>query len=141
MKISEIDDESIIAEINITPLTDIFLVLLIIFMISSSAIFEGGLNVKLPQAKGSKITAGDFGKPVNVTVSKDGKISVNDKILLSESELKNVLENILNGMEEKLVVIRGDESIFLGKAVEIMNTAKNAGAEKIAIATRPPEKK
>ncbi|MBI1860435.1 MAG: biopolymer transporter ExbD [Deltaproteobacteria bacterium] len=51
INIRDQDSDSIVAEINITPLTDIFLVLLIIFMISSSAMLEGGLQVKLPTAK------------------------------------------------------------------------------------------
>ena len=62
MRFGDQEDEAIVAEINITPLTDIFLVLLIIFMISSSAMLEGGLTVKLPTAKTTALTKSPTGK-------------------------------------------------------------------------------
>jgi len=136
VKISDSDDESIVAEINITPLTDIFLVLLIIFMISSSAMLEGGMNVKLPTAKSSSLTKNATGNPLYVTINKDGQILV-DKQVADESSLTEAIKSALAQTSEKTVIIRGDESIFLGKAVRIMDAARDAGAEKIAIATQP----
>jgi biopolymer transport protein ExbD len=130
------EEESIVAEINITPLTDIFLVLLIIFMISSSAIFEGGLQVKLPSSKSTQAGIGKGTKPTLVTVTSTGKIAVNDTIVGEKDELKQVLTKALRESSEKAVVIRGDESIVLGKAVEIMDAARSAGAEKIALAAQ-----
>lgn len=136
VKISDSDDESIVAEINITPLTDIFLVLLIIFMISSSAMLEGGMNVKLPTAKSSSLTKNATGNPLYVTINKDGQILV-DKQVAEENSLTEAIKAALAPLSEKTVIIRGDESIFLGKAVRIMDAARDAGAEKIAIATQP----
>ncbi|NBY20173.1 biopolymer transporter ExbD [bacterium] len=137
MRFSENEDDAIVAEINITPLTDIFLVLLIIFMISSSAMLEGGLQVKLPSAKSTTLTKSGNGKPTYVTLSKDGRISVNEKEA-TEPALAQVIKDTLLQSSDKTVVIRGDESIFLGKAVKIMDAARAAGAEKIAIATQAP---
>jgi biopolymer transport protein ExbD len=137
LRFSENEDESIVAEINITPLTDIFLVLLIIFMISSSAMMEGGLQVKLPSAKATPVTKTGNGKPTYVTLSKDGRISVNDKEA-TEPALAQVIKEALLQSTDKTVVIRGDESIFLGKAVKIMDAARAAGADKIALATQAP---
>ncbi|NBX67925.1 MAG: biopolymer transporter ExbD [Proteobacteria bacterium] len=137
MRFSETEDDAIVAEINITPLTDIFLVLLIIFMISSSAMLEGGLQVKLPSAKSTTLTKSGNGKPTYVTLSKDGRISVNEKEA-TEPALAQVIKDTLLQSSDKTVVIRGDESIFLGKAVKIMDAARAAGAEKIAIATQAP---
>ncbi|MFM8313508.1 MAG: ExbD/TolR family protein, partial [Deltaproteobacteria bacterium] len=111
LRFSENDDDAIVAEINITPLTDIFLVLLIIFMISSSAMLEGGLQVKLPSAKATTLTKAGNGKPTYVTLSKDGRISVNEKEA-SESALAEVIKETLLQSSDKTVVIRGDESIF-----------------------------
>ncbi len=130
-------EENIIAEINITPLTDIFLVLLIIFMISSSAMMEGGLNVKLPTAKSSSITSSSNSKPIYVTIAKDGGLSVGDKRADIEN-LTEVIREAIAGNEDKTVVIRGDEGVVLGRAVQIMDAARNAGAQKIAIATQAP---
>ncbi len=135
MRFSETEDEAIVAEINITPLTDIFLVLLIIFMISSSAMLESGMNVKLPSAKTSSISQTENGKPIYVTVNKDGGILVNE-LPATEASLAQILKEALDKTDNKAVVIRGDEGIILGKAVQVMDAARNAGAEKIAIATQ-----
>lgn len=137
MRFQDQEEEDIVAEINITPLTDIFLVLLIIFMISSSAMLEGGLQVKLPTAKTTTLTKTTSGKPIYVTINKDGQISVNAKTAGDEN-LSALIKEALGATTEKVVVIRGDESIFLGKAVKIMDAARNAGAEKIALATQAP---
>jgi biopolymer transport protein ExbD len=136
--IRENEEESIVAEINITPLTDIFLVLLIIFMISSSAMLEGGLQVKLPTAKNSALTKSDSGKPVYLTISKDGQLTVNERTA-DDNSLGNVLQDVLKTTGEKTVIIRGDEGVVLGRAVRIMDAARAAGAEKIALATQPPK--
>lgn len=138
INIRDQDSDSIVAEINITPLTDIFLVLLIIFMISSSAMLEGGLQVKLPTAKTGSLTKVDNGKPVYVTIAKDGKINVNDRAA-DEFTLSETVKEVLATTTDKTVVIRGDEGVDLGKAVRIMDAARAAGAEKIALATQPPK--
>jgi biopolymer transport protein ExbD len=140
MRFNENEDEGIVAEINITPLTDVALVLLIIFMISSSAMLEGGLQVKLPSSKSAALAQSQGTKPTFVTVSKDGVISVNQKPA-AEDALQQVIKDALELSKDKTVVIRGDETIFLGKAVKIMDAARGAGAEKIALATQPPNKR
>lgn len=136
VRLSDSEEDSIVAEINITPLTDIFLVLLIIFMISSSAMLEGGLNVKLPSSKASSLTKNATGNPLYITISKEGQILI-DKQAADEGNLTTAIKSALETSAEKTVIIRGDESIFLGKAVKIMDAARDAGAEKIAIATQP----
>jgi biopolymer transport protein ExbD len=132
------EEESIVAEINITPLTDLFLVLLIIFMISSSAMLEGGMPVKLPAAKSSTVNAQSTVRPVYVTVSGDGSVRVDDKAIPSQA-LEEALKLQLAERNEKTVIIRGDETIDLGKAVQVMDAARAAGADRIAIATQPPK--
>jgi len=137
LRFSENEDDAIVAEINITPLTDIFLVLLIIFMISSSAMLEGGLAVKLPTAKTTTLTQNQSTKPTFVTIAKDGQILVNERTV-PEDKLAELIKEAISLSADKTVVIRGDESIFLGKAVKIMDAARTAGADKIALATQAP---
>lgn len=137
MRVDDGGEENIVAEINITPLTDIFLVLLIIFMISSSAMMEGGLQVKLPTAKSSATTNAGNTKPIYITIAKDGSLSVNDKRTGMETLTETIREAVA-GSTDKTVVIRGDEGVILGRAVQIMDAARNAGAAKIAIATQAP---
>ncbi len=128
-------EDGIVAEINITPLTDVFLVLLIIFMVTSSVVANQSKNVDLPGAEVSDATP----QGVTVTVEKDGSILVNDEPV-SEGDLYQKLETALADTREKLVILRGDKKVLLGQAVNILDLAQQAGAEGIALATRPPPK-
>ena len=127
------DDSAIVAEINITPLTDVFLVLLIIFMVTTSVIQNQGKNIDLPGAEVSDSTP----QGVTVTVDSDGEILIND-VVTPESELFAVLEAALSEAREKVVVLRGDKRVLLGQAVNILDLAQQAGAVGIALSTKPP---
>ena len=129
-------DDGIVAEINITPLTDVFLVLLIIFMVTTSVVASQSKQVDLPGAEVSDTTP----KGVTVTVSPDGEILVDDRPT-SEENLYATLEAALANSREKLVILRGDRQVRLGKAVTILDLAQKAGATGIALATKPPPKK
>jgi len=127
----EESDGEIFAEINITPLTDIFLVLLIIFMVTSSVIANTGKNVKLPEAQQASSTPP---KAVNVTIAKDGTIQVDGDVVRREA-LRGALEAALAKTEEKQVILRGDKDIVYGEAVYVLDQAQLAGAEGFALAT------
>jgi len=129
-------DEGVVAEINITPLTDVFLVLLIIFMVTTSVVANQSKNVDLPGAEVHETTP----KGVTVTVLQDGSMQVND-VATSDAELFTRLEAALKDTREKLVILRGDKNVLLGKAVNILDVAQQAGATGIALATKPPDKK
>lgn len=133
--------ESVVAEINITPLTDVFLVLLIIFMVTSTALVESevasraGMKVVLPKANAAGPVSQRRSDPV-LTVTKGNEIYLGSKKVAPadlESEIRKALQNV--GSETLL--IRGDKSVLLGSAVDIMSTAKRAGASHIAILTAP----
>ena len=128
-------DGGIVAEINITPLTDVFLVLLIIFMVTTSVIQSQSKNVDLPGAEVSETTPSG----VTITVTERGELLVNDQPT-PESELRARLEAELGNAREKLVILRGDRKVLLGQAVSILDVAQQAGARGIALATRPPAK-
>jgi biopolymer transport protein ExbD len=127
----EESDGEIVAEINITPLTDVFLVLLIIFMVTSSVIANTGKNVKLPEAQQASATPP---KAVNVTISTDGTIQV-DGAAVKREALRAALEAALAKTEEKQVILRGDKDIVYGEAVYVLDQAQLAGAEGFALAT------
>jgi biopolymer transport protein ExbD len=124
-------DGEIFAEINITPLTDIFLVLLIIFMVTSSVIANTGKNVKLPEAQQASSTPP---KAVNVTIATDGTIQVDGDVVRRDA-LRAALEAALAKTEEKQVILRGDKDIIYGEAVYVLDQAQLAGAEGFALAT------
>ena len=129
---TEDSDGGIVAEINITPLTDVFLVLLIIFMVTTSVIQNQGKNIDLPGADVSDATP----QGVTVTVGSDGEMLINDDVV-AEDQLFQVLEAALSDARDKVVVLRGDRAVLLGQAVNILDVAQQAGARGIALATRP----
>lgn len=126
------DDGGIVAEINVTPLTDIFLVLLIIFMVTSTALTNQGSNVDLPRADAG---AGEMAGII-LTATADGRLELDGRSLRPE-ELGGALAAALQQSGSKNVVLRGDRGMVLEQAVQIMTTAKKAGAQKISIATAP----
>ena len=124
-------DGEIIAEINITPLTDVFLVLLIIFMVTSSVIANTGKNVKLPEAQEASATPP---QAVNVTIAADGSVQV-DGAAVTREALRGAIEAALAKTEEKQVILRGDGEIPYKDAVYVLDQAQLAGAEGFALAT------
>jgi biopolymer transport protein ExbD len=133
------DDDSgdIVAEINITPLTDVFLVLLIIFMVTSSVIANTGKTVDLPEAQQASSTPP---QAVNVTMGADGTVQVNGTDVKLEN-LRRHIERVLADSEDKMVILRGDKSVVLERAVYVLDQAQLAGAEGFAIATTKPKKR
>jgi biopolymer transport protein ExbD len=123
------DNSDIVAEINITPLTDIFLVLLIIFMITSSAIVESGGRVNLPSA----VKTQSEPRGATVTITPNREIYVNQK-KVTEANLENSLREVLNTSPDKIVILRGDRDVLLGQVVKVLSIVKKAGASEIAIA-------
>jgi len=123
------ENSDIMAEINITPLTDIFLVLLIIFMITSSAMIESGGKVNLPKAVATQSES----RGTTVTLSPKREIFVNQK-KVSEEGLEAALKDVLNANANKIVILRGDKDVLLGDTVKVMSIIKRAGASEIAIA-------
>jgi biopolymer transport protein ExbD len=129
------DGDAIVAEINVTPLTDIFLVLLIIFMVTSSAMMQQGSKVSLPSAEsGNPETTG-----LTITATADHKIELNG-VTVERSQLRDELAKALASREDKGVILRGDRTIILEDAVQLMGIAREAGAARLAIATAPPGK-
>jgi len=131
---SEAGDGGIVAEINVTPLTDIFLVLLIIFMVTSTALMQQGTKVNLPRAG----AGGADPSGIVVTATADHRVEINGKPVTMDN-LRSALQAALERTSERNVILQGDRNVVLEQAVQIMTTAKEAGAEKIAIATAPPE--
>ena len=131
----ESHDDGVVAEINITPLTDVFLVLLIIFMVTTSAIQNQGKSIDLPGAEVSDSTP----QGVTVTVTPDGEMLVND-VPTSQEALFASLENALKDSREKIVILRGDKKVLLSQAVNILDLAQQAGATGIALATKKRDK-
>lgn len=127
------DDEDVIAEINMTPLIDIMLVLLILFMVTSSVSFQSGVDVELPEVK-KKAEGSSPPSAVIISLDKNGGLFLQGEPIAFE----NLVEGLGQTMEKlgtKFVILEGDQNSSLGNSVNIMDMAKAAGAEKFAIAT------
>jgi biopolymer transport protein ExbD len=137
-------DEGVFAEINITPLTDIFLVLLIIFMVTSSVIVNqgpggtrAGLKVSLPRGGSADVMAQH--KDLAVAVLADGRLVLAGDVV-SEDELKSALVQAHAQSPDTLVIVQADEGVPHGKVVQVMELAKAVGLAQLAIGVReaPP---
>jgi biopolymer transport protein ExbD len=130
-------DPGIMAEINITPLTDIFLVLLIIFMVTSSVMSQLGVDVNLPAA--SSATSQSQPEGVIVSLLPNNQIKVNrDAVTLGEPDkFQLLLKTAFGKTASRLVILEGDKAALLGSAIEVMDLARKTGAQQFAIATTP----
>jgi biopolymer transport protein ExbD len=139
MAMSRLPDDSggdeVVAEINVTPLTDIFLVLLIVFMVTSTTLTQAGLNVSLPRSR----TASSQAQGVTIIAAADGTIMV-DGQSATLADVGRLLQTAFARGSERTVTIRGDERVGLGAVVAIMDASRRAGAEKIGVATRPADR-
>ena len=131
-------DEAVFSEINITPLTDIFLVLLIIFMVTSSVMAadqgaRAGVKVNLPRGAAREISAS--GHDITVAITTEGKMVVDGKEVSADT-LRDRFAEAHNKDPETQVIVQADEATHHGRVVAVMELAKSAGLRRLAIATR-----
>lgn len=129
--------EALFTEINITPLTDIFLVLLIIMMVVAPTFQSMDNDINIPEINsGVSIEQ----KNCTVSVTKEGLLYVNGK-QISVDSLTSELGAIVNTLEKKEVVVKADESAKNSIVLKIMDAAQEAGYEKLVVAGEPLSKK
>jgi biopolymer transport protein TolR len=125
---------AVLAQINVTPLVDVMLVLLVIFMVTAP-IIQQGVQVNLPQAKAGAITGSE--ELLVVTVAKTGKIYLNDNAMSLE-ELGQKLRAIRKLEADKQVYLRADEDVKYGLVMKTIAEIKQAGIERLGMVSRPP---
>jgi biopolymer transport protein ExbD len=126
------NDQEAISEINVVPLVDIILVVLIIFMVTAPMLMKSSISINLPKTANGE--AAPPAAPFNITLAGDGKIYLNNK----EASLPDILaeaqaQAIKN--PEAQVVISADKSVPHGTVVSVMDTVKQGGVKKFAIST------
>jgi biopolymer transport protein ExbD len=125
---------SVISEINITPFTDVVLVLLIIFMITTPMLMQPQLKVNLPKAQ--NVDSSDVSN-IEILISEKGYVYIDGK-QVHASNIEDALQNIIKEYPDKAVIIKGDKDVKYNYIIRTMEQAKKAGAVKLALAVDNP---
>jgi biopolymer transport protein ExbD len=125
------ENEEPLSGINIIPVIDVSLVLLIILMATSPILNLPGFEVKLPKA----LTAESKDKNITVSVGIKGQMAINEKQVTPETLVRE-LQKELRDKKNFLVIVRADLGVAYGEVEQVMELAKKAGASRIAIATQ-----
>jgi biopolymer transport protein TolR len=126
------------SEINVTPLVDVMLVLLIVFMVAAP-LMTVGVPIDLPQTK-AKPLQGDT-EPITVTVDKDSKVFLQETEIDAETLIPKLEAIAKNGYDERIFV-RGDTAVNYGAVIKVMGSLNAAGFKRIALVTgSEPDKK
>lgn len=131
------DSDQAMAEINMIPLVDVMLVLLIIFMVTAP-LSIGGIKLDLPTsaAKGGSLLDE---KKIILSITGKGDVFI-DKQLIAPNSLESRLKAIFENRSEKEIYIRADTKVAYGKVVDAMSAAKLAGVDRMNMLTQPPGK-
>lgn len=121
------------SEINVTPLVDVMLVLLIIFMVTAPML-QQGIKVNLPQARAQSLKAEE--EKIMITITKDEKIYIN-KNPYTIDELGRTLKAIETYNKNKQVFLKADKDVPYGFVVRVMSEIKAAGIQELGMVTEP----
>ena len=125
------DNDIEMSEINMTPLVDVMLVLLIIFMVTSPMLVAG-INVDLPETSANPVSGQD--KPLSLSVDKKGDVYLSEvKVPLMQVVKK--LESVTKGKRDVRVFVRGDRDVDYGKIMQVVGMINAAGFTKVALVT------
>jgi biopolymer transport protein TolR len=123
------------SEINVTPMVDVMLVLLVVFMITAP-LLTTGVAVDLPRAESSSLPGQD--EPLSVTVTADGTLYLQDSTIGLE-QLGPRLVAIRERNPEVRIFVRGDRAVDYGKVMEVVSAVNRAGITKVALLTASPQ--
>lgn len=127
----------LVSDINVTPLVDVMLVLLIIFMVTAPMMTQG-VDVDLPETTAKPLRQKE--DLVIVTVNKEGEIFLN-KIKCSQALLKQQLVSLAGEDRDKPIFLKADKEVPYGVVVSVMADIKDAGFDKLGMITQPRDKK
>lgn len=125
------------AEINVTPLVDVMLVLLIIFMVTAPMMIQG-VDVNLPETTAKPLRQDE--KPVVISIDQNGIISLG-KIKGDLNLLRQELQKLAKKDSEKTILLKADQKVAYGIVAQVMADVKDAGFNKLGMVTSPVEKK
>lgn len=122
-------NDEMMSEINVVPLVDVILVVLIIFMVTAPMIMKPSINVNLPKA-----ASGDATKPskLNITIGADGKINLDGKVV-QDAEVQTAAVAEVQKNPDIQAIISADKEVPHGRVVSVLDIVKSAGVKKFAI--------
>jgi biopolymer transport protein TolR len=123
-----------IAQINVTPLVDVMLVLLVIFMVTAP-IIQQGVSVDLPKTRASGLNSQE--DPLVVGLTKDGAVYLNDNPI-ALADLRAKLVAVAQASSDRAVLLRADRNVPYGDVVGVIAAIKEAGIDKLGMVTEPP---
>ncbi|MEJ2102715.1 MAG: protein TolR [Desulfobacterales bacterium] len=123
------------SDINVTPLVDVMLVLLIIFMVTAPMMMQG-VDVSLPEATAEPLKSEK--ENLIITINKENQVFISD-FQVSVDGLGEKLKKILEGRSDREVYLKADKDISYGTVVRVMAEIKGAGVEKLGMVTEPAE--
>ena len=126
-----------VSRINVTPIIDVALVLVIIMLITAPMIAMTDMEIALPAAK-TRSTSSEA--RINVTLGVDGAIAIDDETIDRANLVFILVDRIASGEKDVIVVIRADEGVPYDQVELLLKQAKGAGAKRLAFATRQQEK-
>jgi biopolymer transport protein ExbD len=129
---ANIESDAEITDINITPLVDVCLVLVIIFMVTAPMFSDPPIKVDLPSAHTHE---GEEADKLTITLSKNGEYAIDAEKFTDPVKLGEALKAALARKESKMVVLRADKDALHGQLTDLMARAKDAGAQSLTIAT------
>jgi biopolymer transport protein ExbD len=127
---------SMLGEINVTPLVDVVLVLLLIFMVTAP-MMSRGIDVSLPVADQPQIPQEDR---ITVSIRADGRVFVADQPV-NIALLEDRLRGLTSGSPDSVVYLRADETLRYGNVIEVVDVIKRAGIDRIGFVYALPEEK
>ncbi|MQA64472.1 MAG: protein TolR [Alphaproteobacteria bacterium] len=122
------------SDINVTPMVDVMLVLLIIFMVTAP-LLTVGVSVDLPKTEASVITGQD--EPLVISVNREGKIFLQETELPLDALVPR-LRSITENKPDTRIFVRGDQTVAYGRIVEVMGTVNAAGFTRVALIAELP---
>lgn len=123
--------KELLTDINVTPLVDICLVLVIIFMVTTTMFLQPPFDIKLPKARTAEQTKEEN---LFVAVAPDGSLAINE-MRVPTGEFPRLIREKLDRSRQKLVVIRADEGSLSGAVIDALSLVKQAGARRITFGT------
>ena len=127
---------SSLSDINVTPLVDVVLVLLLVFMVTAP-MMSRGIDVSLPVANQPDTEPEDR---ITISINAQERIFVGDRPINLQL-LEDTVRGMMEGRTRKVVYLRADESIRYGRVIAVVDKLKNAGVDQVGFAYSPPEEK